>query len=298
MTITKGKATRMRYTITIVLATFLSSAATADVPRVVTDFGPIQSLVQQVMGTLGSPVVLLEAGSDPHDFQLKPSQAKALADAELIIWVGAELMPPLGDAISALAGDGKAVALLHDGGGKVRSFAGDEGIDPHGWLDPANASAWLDTIARELAVLDPQNASVYASNAVAARVELAALDAELVAALAPARGVPFVVFHDALGYFADHYGLNVAGAIELGDATTPSAARLREISAVLARTQAVCVFPEAGRDPKLIAVIVEGSTARVGAAQDIEAITMVPGPGLYAAMLRGLAATIVDCVQG
>ncbi len=288
----------MRYTITLLIATLLTSTADADVPRVVTDFGPVQSLVQQVMGGLGTPVVLLQAGSDPHDFQLKPSQAKALADAHLIVWVGPELMPPLGDAIDALAGNGKAVALLHDGGGKVRSFAGEEGIDPHAWLDPANGAVWLDTIARELSVLDPQNASVYARNARAAQGELAALDAELAAALAPARGVPFVVFHDALGYFADHYGLNVAGAIELGDATTPSAARLSEISALLARTKAVCVFPEAGRDPELIDVVIEGSTARVGAGQDIEAITLAPGPGLYAGLLRGLADTVVDCVNG
>ena len=288
----------MRYTLSLCLTTLLISApAFADTPNVVTDFGPVDSLVQQVMGDLGQTVMLLPKGGDPHDFQMKPSQAQALSDADLIFWNGPELMPALADAIATLGSDAKSVPLLQTGGGKTRLFDGDEGTDPHAWLDPTNASAWLATISSELGTKDPANAATYTANATAAQSALAALDAEIIAGLAPIKAKPFVVFHDALGYFADHYGLTIAGAIELGDASEPGAAQLTSIKTILSETRAVCVFPELGRDPKFIATVTEGSTARIGQAQDVEAMMLDPGPSQYATLLRNLATTLTDCLS-
>jgi len=285
----------MRHVLAVIGAAWLATPAAAAVPRVVTDFGPVESLVAQVMGDLGTPVMLLALGADPHDFQMKPSQARALAEADLVVWIGPELTPALQHAVGALGASAHAVGLLHQGGGAVRRFE-DGGIDPHAWLDPTIAGQWLATISAELARQDPEHADTYATNAAAAGAALVALDAELAAQLAPVRAVPFVVFHDALGYFADHYGLQVAGAIELTDAAAPGAAQLAHIRGVLVEGGAVCVFPEAGRDPKFLATVAAGSGARIGAAQDIEAITLPPGPGQYAAMLRALAATLTDCL--
>ena len=286
----------MRFSMSFLIAMAIAAPAAGDVPRVVTDFGPTQSLAAQVMGNLGAPVMLLALGADPHDFQMKPSQAQALAGADLVFWVGPELTPALEHALAALGENARAVALLHLGGGTRRSLEGGA-IDPHAWLDPANAEAWLATIATELARQDPEHAATYTANAAAAQAALQALDAELAARLAPVQGRPFVVFHDALGYFADHYGLQVVGAIELGDAAAPGAAQLAHIRGVVAEGGAICVFPEAGRDPKFIATVTAGSSARIGAAQDIEAITLPPGPGLYPDLLRALAGTLTDCLS-
>ena len=292
----------MRYTISPVLTTLLlSTAAMAEVPKVVTDFGPIDSLTRQVMGDLGQPFMLLSKGGDPHDFQMKPSQAQALSDADLVFWNGPELMPALGDAIETLGTNAKSVPLLQAGGGKTRMFDGDEGIDPHAWLDPSNAASWLRTIATELSLKDPDNAATYAANAASAQTALRALDAELAAQLAPVKARPFVVFHDAMGYFADHYGLTIAGAIELGDASEPGAEQLTSIKTILTDSKAVCVFPELGRDPKFIATVTEGSAARIGArigaGQDVEALLLDPGPGQYADLLRAITKTLTDCLS-
>ncbi len=281
--------------LTLAFAGALAGPAAAEVPRVVTDFGPVQSLVMDVMGDVGAPETLLPAGGDPHDFQLRPSQAQMLADADVVFWVGPELMPSLGDAMASLAGQAQVVALLHEGGGRQRPFdAG--GVDPHAWLDPANGAAWAGTIATVLSARDPANAATYAANAAALQTRLTALDADLTAALAPVKDRPFVVYHDALGYFADHFGLTVAGAIELGDATSPSAAQMSAVAAVLAAGQAVCVFPETGRDPKFIAALSEGQAVRVGPAQDLEFIDRPAGPGQYEAMLRDIGTGIAACL--
>lgn len=278
----------------------LSQPALAAVPKVVTDFAPIQSLVLQVMGDLGQPQMLSTIGGDPHDFQLRPSQAEALNGADVIFWDGPELMPGLAKAIGTLGTKAVSVPLLHDGGGHTRQFGDGEGTDPHAWLDPTNAEAWLGTIAATLGKLDPEHAAAYQANAAAAEARVKALDAKLTAELAPAKGVPIVVFHDAFGYFADHYGLKVVGAIELGDAATPSAAQLSEIRKVIRDGHAVCVFPEAGRDPKFVATVTEGTGVRIGAGQDLEAtqVTDKPTAGFYDQLLRHLAKTIADCVKG
>jgi len=286
----------MRFSMSFLIAMAIAAPVAAEVPRVVTDFGPTQSLAAQVMGDLGAPVMLLALGADPHDFQMKPSQARALAGADLVFWVGPELTPALEHALAALGENARAVALLHLGGGTRRSLEGGA-IDPHAWLDPAIAGQWLATISAELARQDPEHAATYTANAAAAQAALQALDAELAARLAPVQGRPFVVFHDALGYFADHYGLQVVGAIELGDAAAPGAAQLAHIRGVVAEGGAICVFPEAGRDPKFIATVTAGSSARIGAAQDLEAITLPPGPGLYPDLLRALAGTLTDCLS-
>ncbi len=299
-------------------ALLLAAAARAEVPAVVTDIPAVQSLAAQVMGDLGAPAILLERGGNAHGYQMKPSQARALQKADLIFWVGPEMTPWLDRAIDGVALSGRPVALLHAEGTFRRTFGAEghahEGedhapdaredeeahtvTDPHAWLDPANAQAWLGVIAAELAAADPGNAATYSANAAAAARRIAALDAQIAAELAPVKDRPFVVVHDAYGYFADHYGLTIAGTVSPGDAAEPGAERLNGIRRLLEEAAAVCIFPEAQHDPRQIAALVDGTPVRLGGALDPEGSSLPFGPELYPALLTGLATTIVDCLAG
>jgi zinc transport system substrate-binding protein len=317
----------MRYIITSVLASQLATAAMAEVPVVVTDIPPVHSLVAMVMGDLGQPVLLLDRGGDAHDFQLRPSQAGAIADAGLVVWIGPEMSPWLDHVID---GGGTSAAVLgllaaegtyrqgygaeeddaHEGHDHAAEEAHDHGseeagdheshdhsgIDPHAWLDPHNAEAWVGLIAAELGRIDPANAATYASNAAAAAERIEALEAEVAATLAPVKDRPFVVFHEAYGYFAGHFGLTIAGAVAEGDAASPGAARLRELQAA-AEGRALCVFPEANHDTALSAQLAEATGTRLGGALDPEGSGLEPGAGLYPALLTGLAGTLAECLS-
>ena len=81
-----------RLTLSVLLAT-AALPAFADAPRVVTDIAPVHSLVSQVMAGVGTPDLLLDGSADPHSVQLKPSQARAVSQADLVVWVGEELEP-------------------------------------------------------------------------------------------------------------------------------------------------------------------------------------------------------------
>ena len=301
----------MRYIISLAFASALATSASAEVPVVVTDIQPVQSLVAMVMGDLGSPELLLPKGGDEHSYQMKPSQAAALADAGLVVWVGPELTPWLDRALDALGKAPAQLVLLDAPGTVTRQFpkgedhdheaAGEEehhhhdGTDPHAWLDPTNASLWLGLIAESLSGIDPEHAATYAANAAAAQVQIAALDAELKARLAPVAGRQFIAFHDAYGYFVGHYGLTLAGTVALGDASAPGAARLAEIRD-LAEHGAVCIFPELQHDPKMVESIAQDTGVKQGAALDPTGSFMEPGPDLYPAMMNALADTLVACL--
>jgi zinc transport system substrate-binding protein len=307
----------------------LSAPAMAAVPQVVTDIPAVQSLVAQVMGDLGTPAVLLDKGANAHSYQLRPSQARTLQSADLVVWVGPEMTPWLERALDGVAG-GTALELLEVTGVHKRAFdaphdheaedapadahadahdhdhvaeAEDEdghihdGLDPHAWLDPANAQVWLAVIAEQLAAADPENAATYAANAQAAVARIAVMDREISAQLQPVQDKPFVVAHAAYGYFADHYGLTVAGAVAMGDATAPGAAHLTELRADLQADGVVCAFPEAQHDPKQMALLIEGTGVRLGAALDPSGSSLDYGPGLYEALMRDLSGAISTCLS-
>ncbi|MBS0564041.1 MAG: zinc ABC transporter substrate-binding protein [Proteobacteria bacterium] len=263
---------------------------------VVTDFAPVQSLAAKVMGDLGAPAVLVAAGADPHDYQLRPSQARLLSGADLAIWVGPELTPWLARILDN-ASAAPRLALLADPATPRRLFEAGGGTDPHAWLDPEIAAIWIGLIRDALIAADAPNAATYRANADAALADLAALEAELRATLAPVKA-PIAVGHDALGYFAARFGLKVAAAVEAGDAAEPGLRHLQEVHALLARGEAVCLFPEAGYDPRREEQLVEGTPARLGQPIDPEGLALAPGPDLYDDLLRQLAKTIAACARG
>lgn len=308
------KARKMRYIIALALT---ATPALAEVPRVVTDIPPVHALVAQVMGELGQPELLLAKGADEHDFQLKPSQAGAVADADLVVWIGPGLTPWLGRALESRPEGAAALGLLDAEGTLLRNYGdagtagsaaaatpvdqdhrGDAGHDPHVWLDPDNAVLWLGLIAAELGRLDPDNAAIYAENARVARDGIATLEAEVTAILAPVRDKPLVTFHDAFGYFSAHFGLTVIGSIALGDAASPGAARLAKLRATMQAGDVLCIFPEVQYDPVLVTRMAEGTGARIGGALDPVGSSLEPGPGAYAALLTGLARTMAECAGG
>lgn len=282
----------------------LSSAAGAEVPNVVTDVPVTQSLVAAVMGALGAPGVIVATGGDPHDYQLRPSQARDLAGADVIFWIGRDLTPWLDQAVEA-SGAADRVALLDTAGTHLRDYAeagdaapGDghahDGHDPHAWLDPDNARAWLATIAETLAARDPDHADSYRANAAAAAGRIERLDADLRTRMKGVTG-GIVVSHDAYGYLAEHYGLNVVASLSGGDAAAPGAAHLTAVRALLESGEAACIFPETGHDPKAVATLAEGTGVTTGAALDPAGTGLEPGPTLYEALLTGLVEKIAQC---
>lgn len=272
-----------------ILTIFLLFAlpARAEVPKVVTDIPAVHSLVAQVMQGVGAPDILLTQGSDPHAFQLRPSQARSLSKADLVFWIGPDLTPWLGRAIKGVGIKGRSITLLDHAA---------KNTDPHAWLDPQNAILWLDLIASELAIFDPDSASIYRANAAISHSEISQMQAEVQRTLAPIRTAPIVVFHDAYGHFADRFELNIIGNIRLGDAATPGAAHLTRLRTLISQHSIGCAFAEADHDPALVQALFEGTGISIGTLDPI-GTTLDYGPNLYNTLIRNLATDITQCLR-
>lgn len=314
-----------------VAASLFAGTALADVPRVAVDIAPVHSLVARVMQGVGDPSLIVAPGASPHEYSLRPSEAAALQDAEVVFWVSPDLTPWLTGAITTLAGDATVIELLESDGTTELSFREsalfeahdhdehgnhddpddhddhddhdhddhadhDHGAhDPHAWLSPDNGAVWLNNIAAALSAADPDNAGAYFANAAAGRAELDALRGDINAILEPVRGANFVVFHDAYQYFENAFDFPASGAISLSDASSPSPARIAEIQARVAEQRVTCVLSEPQFNPGIVTSAMDGSEVRTGVLDPLGS-DLAPGPALYPQMLRNLATVLAECL--
>ncbi|KIT15763.1 zinc ABC transporter substrate-binding protein [Jannaschia aquimarina] len=131
---------RILLSVPLVLAT--ATAPSAEIPRVAVDIAPVHSLVARVMQGVGEPDLIIPPGASPHEYQLRPSEAAALQEAEVVVWIGEDLTPWLEDPLESLAGDAAHVSLLDADGVTLLDFrenalfeAHSHGDDDHGSED-------------------------------------------------------------------------------------------------------------------------------------------------------------------
>lgn len=283
-----------------------SPAFAGDVrPRVVASIAPLHSLAAQVMAGAGEPTLLIDAAASPHSVALKPSQVRALARADLVIWIGGALEPSLHSAIAARPARKQVLTLiesraLHRLAGRRQAAersrpaeAGDV-IDPHMWLDPDNARHIVRLIATRLQTLDPARAALYARNAAQSEARLRALSHAIAARLEPLRDVPFMVFHDAYQYLEYRYHLKNVGIIRSHPEQGASAYHLRRIAEERRAANVACVFAE----PQFAAApVFNDPSAPAIRYLDPLGRGLPADPDLYQKMIIRLVDTLAGCLE-
>ncbi|NVK34794.1 MAG: zinc ABC transporter substrate-binding protein, partial [Rhodobacteraceae bacterium] len=169
------------------------------------------------------------------------------------------------------------------------------GTDPHIWLDPDNAIAMLDAIEHTLSDKDPENAPTYHANAEKTKEKLAALSAKIEATLKPARGIPFVVFHDAYNYFEHRFGVGAIGSVKLNPEAPSSAEHISEIHHKMKEENVACVFSEPQFPAKIVSVVSEGTNAKTGVLDPIGS-ELANGPDLYPELLTAISSSMSECL--
>lgn len=273
-------------------------AAYAKPPNIVTDIAPVYSLVSMVMGSDKNVVLLMDGNQSPHDFSLKPSQARALQTADLVIYLGLELTPWLEKPLRNLASKSKQVGLLQQSETKTLPYRGVDGqsttLDPHAWLSPENAASWLNIIADILVNLDPVNAQNYRQNAQNAQTKIAAQSVAMKILLKPVEQKPIVLFHDAFQYFEAYFGLNMVGAFTLADGNAPTPNQMKRIGSVFKEQDVACIFVEPDANMALIEAVNAGETKQV--VLDPLDITIPVGSDYYLQLMQKTASSIYNCL--
>ena len=320
----------------LISSVFIALLATLSISKaevkVVASIKPIHSLVSYVMDGVGKPDVIVDGYNSPHGFSLKPSHAKMIENADLIIWVGEDLEAFLEKPLNTIAKKAVNIEIMnlsgiqklkfreknifeghddhghghkekkHDDHGHGHKKAkhddhGHEGHahgehDPHVWLDPMNAKVIVKEIENQLVKLDPDNSSKYKANSKKAQSELDNLTKNIKRNL---KGNPrFVVFHDAYQYFENRFGIKVLGALTVNPDVLPGAEQLSEIREVIEHEKVNCLFSEPQFTPAIIKSIAKDTKIKTGVLDPLGA-TLDKGKGMYSELLQSMYASFKGC---
>jgi ABC-type Zn uptake system ZnuABC Zn-binding protein ZnuA len=253
-------------------------------------------LARAVVAGRGHVTQILAANSDPHEYEPRPSDAEALAAADLIVRSGGDVDGWLDQLLDSSGGDAP-VLILSD---RVRLIDGPGGSDPHWWQDPRNGELAVAAVAHELARIDPAKAGAFAAAGRRYAARLERLDRRIAACVeaVPAADRQLVTSHDSLAYFARRYGIEVVGATlpALTTQAQASAGETADLARLIADRGVRAVFPESGLSADLERAIADQAGARVGA--ELWTDTLGP-PGSPAATYVGsLAANARAIVAG
>ena len=293
---------------------FCARAEAQSAPRVVATIAPLHSLVAGVMEGRDQPEVLLTGNESPHGFLLKPSHIRKLNEADMVFYIDGTFETFLSKALESLPESSRAVAVSgvfemeflkmrsggmweEEGGGHEGHAHHHGGDDMHLWLSVDNAKTVVRAITKELSKADPKGKSTYKKNARAMMKKLDALDSELREKLAGLGNSPYIVFHDAYGYFEKEYGLKAVGSISVNPEIPPSAAKIREVRGKLDESGAVCVFSEPQFKKKVVDTVIEGTDVRTGQLDPL-GFGIDTGPELYFKLMRKLADSVTSCLKG
>lgn len=267
---------------------------------------PIYSLVAGVMEGVSRPDLLIRGNLSPHTYTLRPSDAKRLAHAKLIFWIGPSLETPLEAPLKTLAKNAKIIEIsrnpklirhpyrmVHsDLSSSHTEYAS---LDPHLWLDLENARVIVQQVREELAAFDPSHRALYEANRDRMEGALLILHEALKKTLLPVQERTFLVFHDAYQYLEVRYGLKgvrvVGGAHYLS--LKPSH-RLQLEKDLKAKT-IQCAFREPFFERAHFNDLFAQHSVPYGVL-DPWGMTLPLGPDLYFVMMRTLVGQLAGCL--
>ncbi len=285
------------------------TAAADDGVRVEAAFYPLQWAAERVGGDRVDVASLTPPGAEPHDLELTPQDVAALSEADLVVYLEG-FQPALDDAVTEAgdaawnAADSADLSLTieehgHEGEeehaeGEEEHAEGGEITDPHFWLDPTRLADVGDALADRLAEVDPDGADTFRENAAALRSDLETLDAEMQEGLADCAVTTLVTSHDAFGYLADRYGMEVVGISGLSPSTEPSPAQLAEISTLVQERGVTTVYTETLVDPAVAETVAQEAGVQTAVLDPIEGLTDESAGSDYLEVMRADLATLQE----
>ncbi len=297
----------------------LPLSAAADTPRVLTTIKPLQLIAAAVLEGVDEPGVLLPPGASPHTYALRPSERRALQQAERIYWVGPDmemflerLMAERPGARELMDIDGLTVRPLsqshnfqqethahqhthvhHHGHGHDHAAGS---MDAHIWLSPDNALVIAQFMVQDLASLYPEQQAQLQSNLEQFEARVGQLDQQIRTRIEPLQDKPYFVFHDGYGYFEDHYGVAPQGVFSLSHEVQPGARHVNLLRQQLQKSGPSCVFSEPQFTPRLVDSLTQGLPVQQGELDPLGTDISVSAQG-YEALLADLSERLAGCLE-
>ena len=248
---------------------------------------------------------LIEPGADPHLYQPKPEDSKAIEQAQLILYGGYNFEYGLIKLIKATSNPVPKVAVHEIGVPKPQQLEEDGQIvtDPHVWHNAQNGVRIANAIADSLSKAFPNNAAKYTSNTKQLTGELKQIHTWIKYQIQtiPLGQRKLVTTHDAMGYYANAYGIPIEGALQgISTEERPTAARVAELVKDIRKSGVPTIFAEKTVNPQLIEAVAREANVKV-AERELYADSLgEPGTDgdTYPKMLVANTRTIVEGLGG
>lgn len=237
-------------------------------PLAITSFYPVYFLTNAIAGDRMTVRNLVPAGVEPHDWEPSPKDMADLTRARVFVFNGAGFETWATRTLAAGPSANRVDIEASKGLPLASAPAGEQGYDPHVWLDPVLASQMASTIADGLSRADPGGSAVYQANLGALQAQLHQLDQEFKTGLASCQRRDIVTSHAAFGYLAQRYGLHQIAVEGLAPDAEPTPSRLAEVAKLARGSGATYIFFETLVSPRVAETI----------AREIGAKTLVLDP--------------------
>jgi zinc/manganese transport system substrate-binding protein len=268
--------------------------------KVVASFTVLADMVRNVGGDKVEVRSLVGPNGDPHTYEPTPDDARAINGADVVLVNGLGLEGWMDRLIAAsgfkkrpvVASAGVAPLKMEDDGKTV--------IDPHAWNSAANGVIYVREIAKALAEADPEDRGIFQANAEAYETKLATLDAETRAGFAaiPPQRRKILTTHDALGYFAKAYDVEILAPLGISTEQEPSASTVAALITQINKEGIKTYFFENSNDPRLIQQIAHATGAAPGGELYVESLSKTDGPAAtYVAMFRNNVTLIAKAMR-
>jgi zinc/manganese transport system substrate-binding protein len=287
----------MRRFLLTALLIALPALAQAAPLKVVASFSVLGDLVKQVGGDQVAVTTLVGPNGDTHTYEPKPSDAKAIGAADLLVVNGLGLEGWM-DRLRQAAGYKGPVIVVSQQVKPLKSQ--EDGTDPHAWQSIPNALLYVTAIEAGLAKADPADAALFHQNAAAYRARLTALDGQVRAAFQPIPAARRLVIttHDAFGYYGHEYGITFLAPEGFSTESEASPKAVASLIGQIRRSGTHAVFIENMSDPRLINEIAQESGVDVTGQLYSDALSPPDGPAAtYIDMLRWNTAALAKAMQ-
>ncbi|MEO6714195.1 MAG: metal ABC transporter substrate-binding protein [Mycobacteriales bacterium] len=247
----------------------------------------VADLARAVAGDRARVRQILQPNADPHEYEPRPSDVNSVGNAAVIVRSGGDLDEWLDDVLRN-AGSSAATVTLIDA---LTTRRGDGEIDSHWWQNPRNAILATEAIRDALTKADADGRETYTRNAGAYVAKLRELDDAIDACMRriPAARRKLVTDHDALGYYADRYDIDVIGTVipALSTQAQASAGEVARLVRTIRSAGVTTIFPESSANPKLTRAIARDAGATVGPSLYADTLGPQGSPGAtYIGSLR------------
>lgn len=266
----------------------LNAALAQANPVIVSSINPIQQIVLAITEDKNNSILIISPTISEHDYQLKKSDAAAIAKADLIFYVDASLERNFVKMVRQK----KSYQLSQISGIKLLQSRGDaEKIDPHLWMNPNNAVKIAEFITQKTCEIDVTNCKKYQQNLSKFNKEISETEKKISADLREIKNQNYVFYHDGYQYFENYFGLKPLKIISKNHDRELSVKDVRDFSALAKNGQIKCLFDDVLDEKNSAKKLAQNYSIK------FVALDLIGGNGGYQKLLNDMSSAMKSCLR-